>query len=467
MTKIRPFRGLRYNPDKFCGDFSEAITQPYDRIHAEEQALYYGQSAYNLVRIIQGVRTAEDTDPLPATGTAFSPHGSDGGKGGFGNVYTRARAYAELWQVEQVLIRDPEPVLYVLEQRFTTPDGVEHVRRGLTAALELTGFDEGIVLPHERTLAGPKVDRLALTMATQTSWGHVFMLYPDAEQTVNSLLQPYLDTHMPAILHEAVIEPEVEQAFWVVTDRAVIDAVVTAMAACGPLIIADGHHRYETALTYRDMMRAEHPDAPAAEASSAASEGYNYGLVTFVSIDDPGLVVLPTHRLIHSYTGMDSRALLETLAPAFTVEAMADLASVEDGLAAATPAQPRLGFYDGAFTLLTLKDLGMMDVLLPDRDPAFRTLDVTVLHELVIERTMGLSKESVLRRENLDYLRDPLPGLQAVDTGEANFLFLLNPTRMAQILACTAAGERMPQKSTDFYPKVVSGLVMLPLAGGL
>jgi len=460
MTKIRPFRGLRYNPDKFCGDFSEAITQPYDRIHAEEQALYYGQSAYNLVRIIQGLRTEGDTDPLPAVGTAFPPPRQNGGEGGGSNVYTRARAYAELWQVEQVLIRDPEPALYVLEQRFTTLDGVEHVRRGLTAALELTGFDEGVVLPHERTLAGPKVDRLALTMATQTSWGHIFMLYPDAEQTVNGLLQPYLDTHMPAILHEAVIEPEVEQAFWVVTDRAVIDAVVAAMASCGPLIIADGHHRYETALAYRDAMRAEHPDAP-------KDAAFGYGLVTFVSMDDPGLVVLPTHRLIHSYTGMDSRALLAALAPAFTVEAMADLASVEAGLAAATPAQPRFGFYDGTFALLTLKDLGAMDALLPDRDPAFRTLDVTVLHELVIERTMGLSKESVLRRENLDYLRDPLPGLQAVDRGEADFLFLLNPTRMAQILACTAAGERMPQKSTDFYPKVVSGLVMLPLAGGL
>ena len=460
MTKIRPFRGLRYNPDKFCGDFAEAITQPYDRIHAEEQAQYYGQSAYNLVRIIQGLRTEGDTDPLPAVGTAFPPPRQNGGEGGGSNVYTRARAYAELWQVEQVLIRDPEPALYVLEQRFTTLDGVEHVRRGLTAALELTGFDEGVVLPHERTLAGPKVDRLALTMATQTSWGHIFMLYPDAEQTVNGLLQPYLDTHMPAILHEAVIEPEVEQAFWVVTDRAVIDAVVAAMASCGPLIIADGHHRYETALAYRDAMRAEHPDAP-------KDAAFGYGLVTFVSMDDPGLVVLPTHRLIHSYTGMDSRALLAALAPAFTVEAMADLASVEAGLAAATPAQPRFGFYDGTFALLTLKDLGAMDALLPDRDPAFRTLDVTVLHELVIERTMGLSKESVLRRENLDYLRDPLPGLQAVDRGEADFLFLLNPTRMAQIRACTAAGERMPQKSTDFYPKVVSGLVMLPLAGGL
>ena len=459
MTKIRPFRGLRYNPDKFCGDFSEAITQPYDRIHEAEQAQYYGQSAYNLVRIIQGVKTAGDSTPLPGPPPRTQTSRGEGGDAE-NNVYTRARAYAELWQVEQVLIRDPEPALYVLEQRFTTPDGVEHVRRGLMAALELTRFDEGVVLPHERTLEGPKVDRLALTMATQTAWGHIFMLYPDAQATVNGLLQPFLDTHMPAILHESVIEPEVEQAFWVVNDPGVIDAVVAAMSSCEPLIIADGHHRYETALNYRDAMREQHPDAP-------ADAAFNYAMVTFVSMDDPGLVVLPTHRLIHSYKGLTGPALLEKLGAAFTVDPMPNLASVRAAMAEATPEQPRFGFYDGDYALLTLKSLAVMDALLPDRDPTFRTLDVAVLHELVLERTMGLSKESVLRRENIDYLRDPIPGLQAVDRGEADFLFLLNSTRMDQIRECTDADECMPQKSTDFYPKVVSGLVMLPLSGAL
>ncbi|MCU0520598.1 MAG: DUF1015 domain-containing protein [Anaerolineae bacterium] len=466
MTKIRPFRGLRYNPDKFCGDFSEAITQPYDRIHEAEQAQYYGQSAYSLVRIIQGLRTAgePEANKTGPVGTG-RPTGEGEGRLATDSVYTRARAYAELWQVEQVLIRDPEPALYVLEQRFTTPDGVEHVRRGLMAALELTRFDEGVVLPHERTLEGPKVDRLNLTMATQTAWGHIFMLYPDAQASVNALLQPFLDTHMPAILHEGIIEPEVEQVFWVVNDPDVIDAVVAAMATCEPLIIADGHHRYETALAYRDIMRAEAAETQSADAPADAA--FNYAMVTFVSMDDPGLVVLPTHRLIHSYKGLTGPALLEKLGATFTVDPMPNLASVRAAMAEAPPEQPRFGFYDGEYALLTLKSLAVMDALLPDRDPTFRSLDVAVLHELVLERTMGLSKESVLRRENLDYLRDPIPGLQAVDRGEANFLFLLNPTRMDQIRECTDADECMPQKSTDFYPKVVSGLVMLPLSGAL
>lgn len=437
MANIRPFKGLRYNPDKFC-DLSDVITAPYDRIGESEQAAYYEQSPYSLVRIIQGLHTPDDdaTD----------------------NVYTRAQCYTRTWMAEEVFIRDPEPALYVLEQRFTTPDGVEHVRRGLTAALELTRFDEGVVLPHEHTLRGPKVDRLNLTTATQTAWGHIFILYPDEATAVNTLLQPFLDSHMPGIFHDQVVEPGVEQAFWVVNDEELIVNVVEAMKENQPLIIADGHHRYETALGYRDDMREQHPDAP-------PNAAFNYVLATFVSLGDPGLVVLPTHRLIHSYHGLSSKELLAILESDFEIRAMPTLGRLQDEMEKAVPQQPRYGFYDGAYHLLTLKSLNVIDQLLPDRDPNFRHLDVTVLHELVIERAMGLSKESVLRRENLTYLRDPLPGLEAVDEGEANFLFILNPTRVSQIRACTAAGERMPQKSTDFFPKVVSGLVALPLYG--
>ncbi|HQE93681.1 MAG TPA: DUF1015 domain-containing protein [Anaerolineae bacterium] len=437
MTHIRPFRGLRYNPDKFC-DLSDVITMPYDRIDAAEQAQYYDLSPYNYVRLIQGRHTPDDTTE--------------------NNVYTRARGYLYNWLAEEVFIRDPAPALYVLEQTFTTPDGVERTRRGLTAALELTPFDEGVVLPHEHTLSGPKMDRLNLTRATAMSWEHIFMLYPDATAVINTLLQPFLDTHMPALVHEQVIETDVEQAFWVVNDPALISAVVTEMATKQPLIIADGHHRYETALNYRAEMRQQHPDAP-------ADAAFNDVMVTFVSMSDPGLVVLPTHRLVHSYTMMNGKSLLQALEPYFVIETVPDRAALEAGLAAATSNHPRFGFYDGAYTLLTLKTLNAMAALAPNRDPHWRALDVAVLHALVIEHVMGLSKESVQRLENLTYLRDPDPGYVAVDKGEANFLFLLNPTRIEQIQACTVAGERMPQKSTDFFPKIVSGLVALPLQG--
>jgi uncharacterized protein (DUF1015 family) len=439
MAIIEPFRGLRYNPSRFC-DLSEVITAPYDRIHEDEQARYYEQSPYNVVRIIQGRKSSDDTEN--------------------NNVYSRAQAYMRNWIAEDVLIRDPEPALYVLEQRFTTPDGVPHVRRGLTAALGLTTFEEGVVLPHEHTLQGPKADRLNLTLATETAWGNIFMLYPDPQGTIDALLQPFLDAHMPAIVYDQVIEPDVEQNFWVVNDPDLTTQVKEAMRAIHPLIIADGHHRYETALNYQSIMQEQHTDA-------TPDAAYNYVLVTLVSMDDPGLVVLPTHRLIHSYTKLDSKALLAALEDHFSIAAISSLLQLQEELAQAVPEHPCYGFYDGDYHLLTLKSLDTMAKLLPERAPAFRTLDVTILHELVIEKTMGLTKESVENRENIDYLRDPVPGLAAVDEGEADFLFLLNPTRMTQVQACTMAGERMPQKSTDFFPKVVSGLVALPLCGTL
>ncbi len=435
MAVIRPFRGIRYNPAKI-GDLSTVVTQPYDRIHDPEQARYYELNPYNFVRIILGKRTPHDTDT--------------------DNVYTRARCYGQTWLAEGVLVRDERPSLYVLEQVFTTPDGQTHTRRGLAAALQLTPFDEGTILPHERTLSGPKVDRLNLTRATAFAWEHIFILYPDESNQINRILQPFLETHPPQMARELVIETAVENRFWAVDDPAVIQAVVEEMAPKRNLIIADGHHRYETMLNYREEMRRQYPDAP-------ADAAFNFTLVTLVSMSDPGLVILPTHRLVHSYGRMTGAEALERAKEYFEVTPVADRAAMEEMLRAAEPLHPRFGFYDGAYAVLTLRDPAVMERVLPDRAPDWRMLDVVVLHELFIERVLGIDKGAVERKENLDYLRDPNPGYAAVDGGQAQFLLVMNPTRMEQVRACTAAGEKMPQKSTDFYPKVISGLVMMPI----
>ncbi|MBE9472055.1 MAG: DUF1015 domain-containing protein, partial [Chloroflexi bacterium] len=345
------------------------------------------------------------------------------------------------------------------------------------AALELSRFDEGVVLPHERTLSGPKVDRLNLMRATTVNFGHIFMLYPGNH--VNELLgaaieEPALPapsvvegslSKEPALslskgepgfeLHE-LFEHDVTQRFWAVTDQEVIQAVVEEMASKRNLIIADGHHRYETALNYRDEMRAANPDAP-------ANAGFNYRMVTLVSMEDPGLVILPTHRLIHSYGRMGGQEVRERAKEYFDVTPVADRAALEAALAAAKPSHPRFGFYDGSYAALTLRDPGLLERILPDRVPDWRLLDVAVLHELFIERTLGIDKAAVERKENIEYLRDPQMGYDAVDKGEAQFLLVTNPTRMEQVQACTGAGEKMPQKSTDFFPKVISGLVMMPI----
>jgi uncharacterized protein (DUF1015 family) len=433
MAVVKPFRGIRYNPER-VQDLSLVISQPYDRVRFGLQDKYYAQSDYTIVKIIKGREFAGDDDE--------------------NNVYTRARDYLREWLDDRVIVREQDPALYVFYQTFTLPDGQRYTRKALTTALQLTTFDEGVVLPHERTLSGPKVDRLSLARATQTYFGSIFMLYPDEENRINALLDAAIQDLTPIVARE-LFESAVEQRFWVVTDPAVIAQVEAQMAPKRNLIIADGHHRYETAINYRDEMRAKHTDAP-------ANAAFNYRLVTLVSMSDPGLVILPTHRLMHSYTAKTSKQVMEDAKEFFRVQSVSGRAALEAALADATPQAPRIGFYDGDYAVLTLKSPDVMARIAPDRDLAWQMLDVTILHEVLIERVLGLSKESIERKENIDYLREVEMGYEQVEKGEADLLFVMNATRLDEVRACTTVGVRMPQKSTDFYPKIISGLVALP-----
>jgi len=440
MATIRPFKGVRYNPEKI-DDLSTVISQPYDRVRHGLQDKYYDQSPYTIVRIIKGKEKPGDNEA--------------------NNVYTRARDYYQSWLRESILIREKSPAFYVLHQTATLPDGSTKTRKGLIAALELSRFDEGIVLPHERTHSGPKIDRLNLMRATKVNFGHIFMLYPGGR--INELLETAIEEPalslskgQPGFELRELFEHDVVQQFWPVTDPQVIQAVVEEMAPRRNLIIADGHHRYETALNYRDEMRAKYPDA-------LPNAGFNYRMVTLVSMEDPGLVILPTHRLIHSYDQMSGQEALERAKEYFEVTPVADRTALEATLAKADPTHPRFGFYDGDYAMLALRDPAILEKLLPDRSPGWRLLDVSVLHELFIERVLGIDKAAIERKENIEYLRDPQMGYDAVDQGKANFLLVMNPTRMEQVRDCTAAGEKMPQKSTDFFPKVIGGLVMMPI----
>lgn len=433
MAKIAPFRGIRYNPDK-VGDLSKVISQPYDRVRYGLQDEYYNLHPQNIVRIIKGKEREGD--------------------GPENNVYTRARDNFHAWLAEGYLRRDPEPCLYVYHQTFTLPNGEERTRRAFIAALELVEFDEGIVLPHERTLSGPKADRLNLMRATEANFGQIFMLYPDAENRINALFDAAIAGREPDADVRELYEKDVRQQLWVVRDPEVIARVVAEMAPKRGLIIADGHHRYETALNYRREMRQKHPDAP-------ANAAFNYRMVTLVSMDDPGLTILPTHREIHDYTAKTTAQILADAAAYFEVTPMDDRAALEAALAQATPDAPRIGCYDGAYHLLTLKDLSVMDEIAPDRIPAWRRLDVSILHELLIERVLGISKEKVAAKENINYHRDLDLAISKVDSGAAQCVFIMNPTRMTDVKACSEQGEKMPQKSTDFYPKVITGLVIM------
>jgi uncharacterized protein (DUF1015 family) len=435
MANIKPFRGIRYNQNQI-DKIDNVISQPYDRVRYGLQDKYYELSDYNVTRIIKGKEFDDDDES--------------------NNVYTRAKAFLNEWLKEGVLVREEEPALYVYHQEFPLPDGEVVTRKALINAFELAEFDEGIVLPHERTHAGPKVDRLNLTRATETYFGNIFMLYPDPENKVDAILSEAIN-RKPDIEARELHEKDVLHKVWVVTNQDVIQAVTEEMAPKRNLIIADGHHRYETALNYRAEQREEYPDAP-------ENAGFNYRMVAMVSMSNPGLTILPTHRLIFDYEQKSSAEVIERLEKYFSVEKVADRAVLEAKMDQAEGQVGAMGIvtHEGVY-FLKLEDEAIMDALAPDRVDAWRELDVSILHNLVLEHVMEIDPEKIDNKENIEYLREPDMGYDRVSEEETAYLFILNPTRIEQVKACTKVGEKMPQKSTDFYPKVITGLAMLPV----
>ncbi len=441
MAGVKPFRGVRYNTERF-DDMQAVVSQPYDRVRHGLQDKYYALSPYTIVRIIKG---KEEEGDLPD-----APEGP--------NVYTRARTYYEQWRKEGVLVREDRPALYAYEQTFTI-DGKEYVRRGMIAAVELAEFDEGIILPHERTHSGPKVDRLRLLRTMEVDSWQIFMLYPDEENKVNALLYGAIGDRAPDIDVVELFENTVRQRVWVITDPDVIAAVRAEMAPKRNLIIADGHHRYETGLNYRNAQRRAHPDAP-------ADAAFNYIQATLVSMDDPGLVVLPTHREIRNFTATRPTEILQRAEAHFVITPAADLNACLSAVNT-DPNGHAFGFYGGkalGFHVLTLKNSNAVDTLIAgDQSHEWKALSVSILHRILLDQIAGVPAEGIEDKSMIRYHRDPQMPVDAVDAGEANFVFFLSPTRMTQIKACTTHGEKMPQKSTDFYPKVISGLTLFPV----
>ena len=441
MAVIKPFRAVRYNPQRI-DDMHTVVSQPYDRIGPDLQTRYYDLSPYNIVRIIEG-RAEPGDDPLNPSGP---------------NVYTRARAYYEQWLAEGVLMREKQPAFYAYEQTFTVDEAI-YTRLGLIAAVELVDFAEGVILPHERIHAGPKEDRLRLLNTLGANTEQIFILYPDAENRVNALIRQAIGDRAPDIDTVELFEDDVRQRVWPITDPDAVAAIEAEMAPMRGLIIADGHHRYSTGLTYRDQQRAAHPDAP-------ANAAFNFVAATLVSMSDPGLVVLPTHREIHSFDRNAPARILERAAEHFTVEQAPDLAATLQRVNA-HPSGHAFGFYGGPHTgyyVLTLASgVRPADLIADDHSDAWKGLAVSLLHKVLLERIAGVPEAGIEDKSMIRYHRDPRAAVENVDRGEGDFVFFVSPTRMEDIKQIAGQGERMPQKSTDFYPKVISGIVMLPV----
>ncbi len=424
MADVRAFRGLRYSLPQ-VGDLSRVLCPPYDVISAPEAQRLRAASPYNAIHL-------ELPEALP---------GETGDE-----RYRRAAATLQAWRAAGVLVRDAEPRLYAIEEAFSWPAGHPQLRRGLLAVVRLADWAERVVLPHEHTLAAPKADRLQLLRACATNISPVFLLYPP-QPAAEAALWGAAATTPPQC--EAQTPDGGVVRVWALSPPA--GAALLAALAESRLYIADGHHRYETALRYRDERRAA--------AASDRPMGYDYVLSYLVSMADPGLVVLATHRWVPAER-VDRQRLAALLAERFVV--VARHKAPPGGLAAAT-ALAELRRWGARHTTFGLYQAGELLLIQPcaaasrwlpaERHPAWRALDTAQVESLLLQPLLGPDAA-----EALAYTRDAAEALAAVDAGRAAFAVLLNPPSPAQIAAVADAGERMPQKSTYFYPKLPTGL---------
>jgi len=420
MADIRPFRGWRYNPTRIQ-DLSQVITQPYDKISNELQQEYVARHPNNFVHLI-----------LPA---APSP-------------YTYSATTFKLWSSQLTLVRDPQPAIYVLHQDFEVA-GQRKTRKSFIAAIRADEFEKGTVLPHERTLSKPKADRLNMLSTTRLDYEQIFMLYDDPSGTVERTLIPTGEPQMQATDDYGVV-----QKVWAITDWAKLAAVRKALAD-KVMLIADGHHRYETALNFRqEMERAgKVPDDAALRFKSTA----------FVNIADPGLVILPTHRLLYGLGNLKWDDVLARIADWFEVKPISD-SDIDAQMHWAGSHVFALHTRKGKTWLLRLTDNSMLEQLVKDHSADYRDLDVVILHTLLIEQVFGVKPADI--EEHVAYERDLAATLAKVDSSKFQAALIMNPTRADQVQKVAAHGERMPQKSTDFYPKFVSGLVFMDIGDG-
>jgi uncharacterized protein (DUF1015 family) len=441
MAKIYPFRAWRYNPSAVRLD--DVVTQPYDKISPAMQQAYYQRSPYNLVRIILGL-----------------PELFDAERGE--NVYSRAARDFRAWREEGILVQEKEPCIFAYSQRFKVP-GSEIVkeRRGFIALGKLYDYAEQVIFRHEQTLSRPKADRFNLLKATRAHFGQIFMLYSDPAASVDAIL--YDGNGSPEA--EVTDEYDVLHRLWRISDPATIRLLTAAMAD-KKLIIADGHHRYETALSY-SKKDDHHVSSAAAEHSTNELPHPEYpesaAMMTFINMDSDGLVVLPAHRIVHSLSGFEPAAFTRAADEFFTIEPLSAAPSSDQ--LAILAAQKGTAFIaitrSGEFLMRSKPEAA--SALLASLPEHQRELDLSYLHTIILDRLLGLDAEKVREQTNIRYLRDVSEAVDQVHRGEADVAFLTNPVTIEQLREVAFAGSVMPQKSTDFYPKLLSGLTIYAL----
>ena len=419
MAEVRPLNAVHYDPRRV--EIADVVAPPYDVIDEAHRARLLAGSEHNVVEL-----------DLPRESN------------GDGDVYEQAARTMQVWESEGVLVRDSEPTIWAYEQDYTGPDGAARTRRGFLARIRVTDYGPGLVRPHERTQPGPKEDRLRLTRSTGHSMSPIFVLH---EGNAWPLLEPSTET---APWAEATDPDGTTHRVWPIADPDVHEAVAAELAD-SELLIADGHHRYETARTYAEEIGGEGP--------------HRYTLACLVSLEDPGLSVFATHRLLHDLDSAKQEAIRDTLMSLFELTE-APVSDPESVVPDAAAGEVAFGYMDAHHRKpyhLVLKDPAPLDAALDGRSEAYRRLDAAALETLILGEALGMSTDDIAAKRGLSYCSDTAEAVRRIEAGEADAGFLLRPTPVRQVREVAAAAETMPPKSTYFFPKLLTGLVFNPL----
>lgn len=437
MATVRAFRGVLYDPKRVGGDLSKVVAPPYDVINEDERRELHQRHPRNFVRLILGEDKPGDSDAE--------------------NRYTRAGGYLRDWLADGTFIRDGAPSLYFYRQSYRFPwEQHDRDRDGVIAGVRLEALDAGIILPHERTLDAPKADRLLLTEATGANLSPVFGLFSDADGSILSPIRaltatpPRLDGTDPA---------GVRHRLWTVSDPTLV-AVFSRALADRQIFIADGHHRYSTALNFRNRARQQFPDA-------GERATFEHVLMYLMAIEDPGLVILPIHRVLHGLPGFDATAFLAGVTSRLpVVREVADARAARAALDAEPADARRVALVVRGRPGATILDLAGRPGLgeAPPHIPAVLwDLDLRRIHHWIVEEVAGIDTAAQARKEHLHFLTDEVEAEREVRSGAGDVAILVRPTKIQQVTAVASAREVMPQKSTFFYPKLASGMVIHPL----
>jgi uncharacterized protein (DUF1015 family) len=429
MARIHPFRGFRYNKDT-VKDFRGVVTQPYDRITPSMQDEYYRRSPFNVVRITLNREN----------------------RGNFRTGYEEAGSTFRQWIEQDVLLQDSVPAFYAYYQRYEIEDQTR-LQKGIIALLDLNDPDSG-VLPHERTLAAPKQDRLQLMRSIEGNEDLIYMLYTDDTLALDHMMDQSISGKQP--LMNVTDDFGTAHRIWAITNPEAAAGIVNAMHP-QKLFIADGHHRFETSVNYMKECQEK-------KWTPAAVESFDKRMVTCFNTAG-GVTILPTHRLVRDLPAFDARSFLGSIGGYFEIERFAALQDLRNEMSESRKNHV-FGFYAEKtedLYLLRLKPQALEDPVLLKRKKAFRDLDVSILHSLILEQTLGIDEDKLEAQAHIDYEHKRDSCIRMVNEGKYQAAFFLNPTTAEQMMRIASLGERMPQKSTDFYPKLLTGLVFMKM----